>query len=409
MSRGKFLITIVLIVLVSATNYYACTTAIVSGKFTDDGRPLLFKHRDASFEQNRLMFFDDGRFTYIGMVNSVDTDGKEVWGGSNSAGFAIINSASYNLKSENDTSALIDREGIIMKIALQNCKTVEDFEELLNNLDKPLGVETNFGVIDAYGGCAYFECNNFNYTIIDANDPSVAPFGYLIRTNYSFNGPQEKGYGYIRYLTAEQLFYNAAATNNLNYRFLLQDVSRCLKHSLIGVDLRKNNYTEFERTFVTFEDYIVRYSSVSTILVHGVKKGESPKLTTIWTILGFQLSSVAMPVWVDAGKNLPSGLIADGSGLAPICDKALMLKRKCFPVSRGSGKKYLDVSVVINDKNTGFLQEILPVEKEIFDLSDEKIKKWRTLVHIPKQEAQNFYNSVNEIVTGFLDSLINKH
>ena len=35
----------------------AWTTAIVSGKYTMDGRPLLFKHRDSGKLQNKIMYF----------------------------------------------------------------------------------------------------------------------------------------------------------------------------------------------------------------------------------------------------------------------------------------------------------------------------------------------------------------
>ena len=41
-----------------------------------------------------------------------------------------------------------------------------------------------------------------NLSKFDVNDPAVAPNGYLIRTNYSVAGEENKGYGYIRYATA---------------------------------------------------------------------------------------------------------------------------------------------------------------------------------------------------------------
>ncbi len=76
----------------SSSDLKACTTAIISGKYTTDGRPLLYKHRDSGFYQNKLMYFKDGAYEYIGLVNSEDVEGIEVWSGSNSAGFAIMNS-----------------------------------------------------------------------------------------------------------------------------------------------------------------------------------------------------------------------------------------------------------------------------------------------------------------------------
>ena len=100
---------ILLILVIGWGSSQACTTAIVSGKYTVDGRPLLFKHRDTGFLQNKLMYFSDGKYDYIATVNSVDKKGNEVWAGFNSAGFAIMNSEAYNLN-VGDTTQLKDQE-----------------------------------------------------------------------------------------------------------------------------------------------------------------------------------------------------------------------------------------------------------------------------------------------------------
>ncbi len=399
---------VVLFSLIISVTGYCCTTAIISGKHTADGRPILVKHRDSSFEQNKLMYFTDGKYDYIGLINSVDIEGKEVWGGSNSTGFAIMNSASYNLKPVDDTTKIVDREGIVMKLALQQCASLEDFEKLLDELPKPLGVEANFGVIDANGGCAYYECDNFGYKKVDANDSNIAPFGYIIRTNYSFNGSQDDGYGYIRYLTAEKLFYNAAASNNLDYKFLLQKMSRSLDHSLTGINLENEIVSSSRPKFVAFQDYIVRNTSVSTILVKGVKKDENPSLTTIWTILGFPLTSVAIPTWVAAGENLPKSVVPDNSGNAPLCDNSLKLKEKCFPIKRGSGKKYINLTAVMNTDGNGIYQQIHPFEKEIFSRVDDKLNKWKLKDNIAKQEVLDLYSSFDLSIYDFYKNLLAK-
>jgi len=396
----------IILLLVVLENLLPCTTAIVSGKGTPDGRPLLLKHRDSSFDQNKLMYFKDGKYHYIGLVNSVDSLGLEVWGGCNSVGFAIINSASYNIKDLDDETKIKDREGIIMKLALQQCRTIEDFEELLRELDKPLGVEANFGVIDAFGGAAYYETNNFTFTKIDVNDPNVAPFGYVIRTNYSFYGRQEDGYGYIRYLNAENLFYNAAAANDLDHRFILQDVSRSLKHSLTGIDLRTAPLPrENNNKFVHFQDFTPRKSSVSTILIQGVKENEAPELSTLWIILGFPFTSVAIPTWVDAGDNLPKILVAGKNGNTPLCEKALILKKKCFPITRGSGWKYINLSRVINREETGYLQYLRPVEDQILRKAGQKLVSWREKGNLPKEDVLGFYRWVNKFVNEKYEAL----
>ena len=399
--RRKLILFFVLFII---QTIFPCTTAIVSGKYTKNGRPLLLKHRDSGFEQNKLMFFEDGKYDYIGLVNSEDIYGIEVWGGVNSKGFAIINSASYNLKPDNDTTTVVDREGIVMKLALQQCATVDDFENLLLSMDKPLGVEANFGVIDANGGAAYFETNNFTYNKIDVNDKKIAPFGYVIRTNYSFVTDRNDGYGYIRYNTANELFYEASLENNLSAKFILQDVSRSLKHSLLNIDLKENiEFSENETELIPFQDFIPRKNSCATVVIEGVKPNESPELSTLWTILGFQLTSVAIPTWVEGGSELPSLLVADNSGNAPLCKKALELKEEIFPVKLGNGKRYVNISKVINKENSGFVQKLKPLEDKILAKTNKKLNKWRNENKLPKEEVQNLYSWIVKEVTSFYE------
>jgi hypothetical protein len=393
----SFLLSMTVIIVFIISSSFACTTTIVSGKATQDGRPLLFKHRDTGDVQNKVMFFDDGKYDYMGLVNSKDKEGKEVWAGCNSAGFAIMNSATYN-QNLDDTTSFKDREGFVMKQALQECTNLKDFEELLKRLPKPLGVDANFGVIDATGGAAYYETNNYKFTKLDANDPVVAPYGYIIRTNFAFTGERHEDYGLIRYQTATELFEQAYASNSLSYKFLLQDVSRCLKHSLTRINLKDRIPINSEtKTFVNFRDFIQRYSSAATTCIQGVKKDESPELTTMWTILGFQLSSVAIPTWIKGGKNLPRILSADSTGNAPLCDKALTLKEKIFPLKRGSYQNYIDLSAVINRENTGILQQLLPLENSILYETNQKLNNW--LKEEPdKNDIQVYYHWLDEIV-----------
>ena len=51
---------------------------------------------------------------------------------------------------------------------------------------------------------------------------------------------------------------------------------------------------------------------------------------------------------------------------SPLCDAGMTLKRQLFPITRGSGPKYLNVARLLNSENTGIIQKLAPVEKEIF-------------------------------------------
>ncbi len=383
--------------LISVISLYPCTTAVVSGKATDDGRPLLLKNRDADALQNKLVYFFDGKYRFIGLVNSEDKVNKDVWCGFNAAGFGIMNSASYNLKM-NDTTKLSDLEGRIMKLALETCATLEDFEKLLNDLPKPLGVEANFGVIDATGGAAYYETDNFKFIKYDVNDPSVAPNGYLIRTNYSVAGEDNKGYGYIRYATASGLFENQTKDGKLSFEFLINDVPRCLAHSFTKTDLTKSlPANESEANYIFFRDYIPRHSSSAAIVVQGVKENESASLTTMWTILGFPLTSVIIPVWLLEDGTMPDVLQSDETGNAPLCNVALKLKDKVFSSQNDASENYLNLSALMNKENSGVRQKLIPIEEQVIAKSKNILTDFRK-DGVNYSDAKEFYNWIDNDV-----------
>jgi len=86
----------------------------------------------------------------------------------------------------------------------------------------------------------------------------------------------------------------------------------------------------------------------------------------MWTLAGFPLTTVSVPVWVSAGKTLPSVVSMKDNMHAPLCDAAMSLKCQLFPITRGSGGKYMNLAMLLNGEKTGFLQKLAPVENEIF-------------------------------------------
>ena len=76
----------------------ACTSAVISGKITPDGRPLLWKQRDTDTAQNSVMYFSGKRFSFVAIINSNEKNPRDIWIGTNSAGFSIMNTQSYNLE-----------------------------------------------------------------------------------------------------------------------------------------------------------------------------------------------------------------------------------------------------------------------------------------------------------------------
>ncbi|MCF0184888.1 MAG: hypothetical protein HUJ98_00175, partial [Bacteroidaceae bacterium] len=189
-----------LLILIPAESY-CCTSLIISGKVRADGSPVMLKHRDTDQLNNRIQWFKGTKYSFIGLVNS-SSFADEVWSGTNSSGLCIMNTATYNLKDDDVPQSQMDKEGVLMFKALGICSNIKEFETLLDTIERPIGVEANFGVIDASGGAAYYEVNNHSWVKYDVNEE---PGGYMIVTNFSRSGRKENRYGVDRYERASQI------------------------------------------------------------------------------------------------------------------------------------------------------------------------------------------------------------
>lgn len=177
----------------------ACTSAIIGPGASFSGKILLWKHRDTSHLRNFVARVDrPGELPFIALFNAGDSALAEAWIGVNTSGFAVMNTASYNLAP--DTAKFVDQEGFIMAHALGRCRTLADFESLLDSLPRPLGVQANFGAIDSTGAGAYYETDDFSYKKYELRADSM-----LIRTNFSIGGTCGPGLGRERYAVACQL------------------------------------------------------------------------------------------------------------------------------------------------------------------------------------------------------------
>ncbi|MBP1679331.1 MAG: hypothetical protein H6Q29_1242, partial [Bacteroidetes bacterium] len=204
-----------------------CTTAIITGSGTIDGRPLLWKNRDADELSNKVLFVAEVPHKYLAVVNAGDTSGRITWGGLNDAGFAIINSVAYNLPK---SGGLEDLEGHVMGDALRTCATVDDFERYLKaNIGPRLGSWTNYCVIDARGGAAIFETHNKGYVRLPAD---TAVGGCMLNTNFSRSGKPNQGAGYLRF-DREQRLFGKISPGGFSRDFILQTAARDMGHALL--------------------------------------------------------------------------------------------------------------------------------------------------------------------------------
>lgn len=339
--KSLFYIIASIFAVLSFLSAEACTSAVISGRATKSGRPLLWKHRDTGTEWNHIEHLQGKRFAFTGLVNSNDAERKEVWAGANERGFAIMNTASYNMKPDS-LKYLPEREGEIMKQALGECATVAEFEEFLKNMPQPRALETNFGVIDAEGGAAYFEVWDYGYTKYDANDTAQYPNGYIIRSNYSFSGAQDEGMGYIRYQNAEYLLHKAYATGMLSAEWIFSSASRSFYHAILGNDALSSS----PNGWAVDQDFIPRNSSSASVVVEGVRKGEKPDATTIWSVIGYPPCSYAVAAWVKAKNEIAAVIANSDEGRSSVNRMAVALKREVFPITRGNGSKYMRTDVI---------------------------------------------------------------
>ena len=352
-----------------------CTVAVVSGKATPDGRPLLWKNRDTSARPNKVAFLQGDKYSFIGIVHPLDKDVRNVWAGINSEGFAIMNSASSDL-AESEGMVGMGENGRFMKRALGVCANVADFERLLDETNGKRNVGANFGVIDAEGNACFFETRNSSYVKFDANDPRVAPQGYIVRTNYAFTSPVKfGGGGYIRFERISQLFQTASAENRLNVPFILQEAARDLVneklHSYPLSDLKA--FDPAIPLYINTTDTINRNSTVSVTLFHGAPSPDKAYLSTMWVLLGQSICTAVFPLWAHAG-SVPE--VAGGEGTAPLNDLAIALADYLYPDERGHMRQYLNVTRLLTYGENGVLDRIVPIENVVFEQTETKLMEW---------------------------------
>ena len=394
----KILISLVVlaVMMTEVQPVMACTSVIVSGRVTKDGRPMIFKHRDSGKVHNMMMVVQGQRYRYLGLVNAEDTAPVDVWGGHNEAGFGIINTAAYNLNGDGGDT---DGDGIFIRKALELCASLEDFERLLDTVKKPMDINSNFAVLDAKGGCAYYETGNYNYVKFDVNDPAVAPDGYLMRTNFGTTGNHKLDQGVERYQAITAFMADACKEGHLEHDYLITHISRYLKHGVTQLDMYDMMpETETDTCYVSFHDYITRYSTASVVLVQGVRPDESPLNTISWTIMGWPLTAIAMPLALLPSGKLPTLVSNDGTGHSRLCEMGLQLKSRVFTLKKGNNTAfYGNLAPLINKKGTGFLQQLLLVEEDVMRHGEEAVASLRKAKDPKAMEA--YYDWVDGFIT----------
>lgn len=375
MKRTIFIFLLTLYALPGNHDIQACTTGLAHSGVTSNGHALLWKNRDSGFKDNDVAFFRHANFSFIGIINAGDT--TQIWAGVNNYGFAIMNAESRDLAVP-DEDTQYDDEGYLMKEALNNCKTIDDFEAMLK-MSNASGrkVTSNFGVIDATGNAAFFETGNHEYFRFDTYNTSGKAI-FLVRANFAQRARSGKGYGRIRYGRAVNLLRNALENGNLNYKYIVSVVSKDihLPDSILAADTTSTNKRKTR-------DTVNRYRTVSCAVFDGVNNGEDPRFSTFWCTLGEPVVSISVPLWVFA-DNVPSQM--DSASGSPLNKTFQKIKRQLYPE---------DTCIDLNQANR--IQHILyKGQKKIFRKTEKFLKEWRR--HNPSpEEVSRFQNQMAAI------------
>lgn len=374
MKRIYIIMLAVVGILIPAASH-ACTSVIISSSASPDGRPWMWKHRDTGFLDNRLEHFKGEKYSFVGLVNSSEGElGKEVWMGSNTAGFSIMNTASYCLKNDDVPASQMDREGVLMHRALEICATLSDFEHFLDTLSRPMGVEANFGCIDAFGGAAYYETWNDGYI---KRDVAAMEEGYCVVTNFSVNGRREDWKGVERYKTASAIFGRMEKRDGrfakMDSRILIDSLSRSYEHQ--GDNL-----------------HIPRYITSAAMAVQGVRAGESPDRIVLWTALGHPSSTVTVPVIVTGEDHIPAVMKKAAAGdNAQLCDLSLEIKKAIYPDGRNGAtdvEKAEELSDFFSDLDYPFYHDFIKLHRGFTDGRIGRGKYLRTYDKLMKKHLE---------------------
>jgi hypothetical protein len=386
---------VVVLVQWTETRLESCTTAIINGAASEQGVPILWKNRDTGFQSNKVIYVSDLPYCYVGLVNAEETSGRWMYAGLNSMGFGILNSVSYNLPKAK-SNEMKDLEGQIMADALRTCASAADFETYIRKNQGPaLGSWANFGIIDAQGNAVIFEVYNHGYKKYDA---VLAPEHYLINSNFARSGEQGKGAGYLRFDRASVLF-KLIPPGKITTPVIFQRIARDFGHTLLeqpSLDDLKDMSCK-KQIWVLTRDTINRTSTSATAVIYGKKPGDKSSVATFWILLGEPVTSIAVPVWVEA-KETPEPLYEGDS--APLCAEALRIKKIIRPFTESDREQYMEITRLDNRENTGYLPLLLKTEREIFRDTEQFLKTGHTsaeYAQFQNQMAQRALDTLKQI------------
>jgi hypothetical protein len=368
-------ISLFLVIFIVANLNFAqenCTTALIAGWATPDGRPMLWKNRDVSNWAQEFHYYDLEPFAFISVTYSGDT--VEAWGGVNEVGFAIENANALNFP---DSSGVADDDGLIILHALQTCETVDDFLAYMDSTAfRGRTRPAIYGVFDVYGNGGMLEASLYNNWWFDLNDDSLAPNGVMVRANFAYMGSSNH-VGQFRHDRALELLENAVISGEISDYFIIDIVARDLmSDSLDPYPLPfEGSIGYIPCGYIHVHNCINRDITQSSYIVHGIQPGENPLTSTIWAQVGEPIMTPMIPLWVGALSVPPE---VDGPFNAPICERAREFFEYLYLPYPDPDDDLIDTWILIDDRNKGLLIYLRNIEDSYYDYIQNTIESWRS-------------------------------
>jgi len=106
----------------------------------------------------------------------------------------------------------------------------------------------------------------------------------------------------------------------------------------------------------------------------------------MWVALGYPPCAEVFAVWVGEGGVAPelTGTTADNHSVQ--CDKVNKRKQDVFPIVRGNGKQYLNLSKLYNNEGTGYCQTLMLKNRLAYKRGYEEIARRRAIYNKGKKK-----------------------
>jgi len=331
----------------------ACNVAVVSASASATGRPFIWKNRDHSTSyRHQVIYYPEAKSGVGGSMrlmgetyfNTTADPSTVCTGGANESGFAITNTTCID--TTNDIFDIDNVNTNLLEKALENCRTLAEFEVLAKNYKtywSGKNISGIFGVIDAYGGAAIYEMwtdgngNDLMFRKFDIDtgavtDEAGAAFfdikypqttGFNNRTNSNHtNGWIEIVSDTPREIRARQLLSAMKLNNTLTPRNIMRYVSKdvcggnpadyfydpdnpssTIANNWDTGDSSVDNYQNPNRGGQMYTRYCIsRYQTTMGFVVEGAANPGQANLTTMWVSLGEPSLSVFIPFFPYAEK-----------------------------------------------------------------------------------------------------------